>query len=149
MIEIAERPSQEIAYIRVVGPYAEVIGPGFERLMAWSEANDIQGSWYALYWDNPDITLPEALKTDVAVTISNAAQVSGEVQRQQMPAGLYAVRRCRVQNDDFETPWRAFFADLSESAYQFGHGACAEQYFNNGKVDGFWDIEMIIPVAPK
>lgn len=113
------------------------------------EQYGVAGEWLALYWDNPDMTPPSELKTDVAVTITKNVAVSGDVQRQEIPAGKYAIRRCRIEQDDFETPWRGFFADLAQSDYQFGQGACFERYFNNGKVDGFWDIEMVIPVIPK
>lgn len=149
MIDVVERDEQQVAYIRVIGPYSEVISGGFERLMAWCEQYGVAGEWLALYWDNPDMTPPSELKTDVAVTITKNVAVSGDVQRQEIPAGKYAIRRCRIEQDDFETPWRGFFADLAQSDYQFGQGACFERYFNNGKVDGFWDIEMVIPVIPK
>ena len=148
-VKIIQRAAQQVAFIRMIGPYAEVIGPGFERLMAWSDAQQLQGEWLALYWDNPDITPPAELKTDVAMTVPEGTAASGDVQLQVIPAGDYAIRRCRVENDDFETPWRAFFTDLAQSDYQFGTGACFERYFNNGKLDGYWDIEMVIPVTRK
>lgn len=148
-VKIIQRAAQQVAYLRVIGPYSDVIGPGFERLMAWSAGQQLQGEWLALYWDNPDITPPDELKTDVAISVPQGIKVDGDVQLQMIPAGEYAVRHCRVENDDFETPWRAFFADLAHSDYQFGTGACFERYFNNGKNDGYWDIEMVIPVAHK
>ncbi|WP_024871669.1 GyrI-like domain-containing protein [Tolumonas lignilytica] len=148
-VTIIQRAAQQIAYIRMVGPYAEVIGPGFERLMAWSNRRQLQGEWLALYWDNPDLTPPTELKTDVALTVPEGTEVEGDVHLQIIPAGEFAVRRCRVEQDDFETPWRGFFTDLAQSDYQFGEGACFERYFNNGKVDGYWDIEMAIPVIRK
>jgi len=148
-INVIQRAAQQVAYIRVTGPYSEVIGGGFDQLMAWSHAKQLQGEWLALYWDNPDITPPAELKTDVAMTIPDGTTVDGDVQLQIIPAGAFAVRHCRIEQDDFETPWRAFFADLALSDFQFGNGACIERYFNNGKADGYWDIEMVIPVIQK
>lgn len=148
-VEIVQRAAQHIAFIRVIGPYSEAIGPGFERLMAWSESRQLQGDWLALYWDNPGITPAAELKTDVALSVPLDTEVDGDVQLQVVPAGEYATRRCRIEHDDFETPWRAFLADLAQSDYQFGVGACFERYFNNGKVDGYWDIEMVVPVIHK
>lgn len=148
-IKIIQRPAQLVAYIRVIGSYSEVIGGGFERLIAWSTSKQLTGEYLSLYWDNPNITPTSELKTDVAVTVPAGTTIDGDIQLQTIPAGEYAVCRYQIENDDFETPWRAFFAELAKSDYQFGSGACFDRYLNNGMDDGFWDIEMVIPVIRK
>ncbi|EYH82628.1 DNA gyrase inhibitor, partial [Salmonella enterica subsp. enterica serovar Heidelberg str. N4496] len=36
-----------------------------------------------------------------------------------------------------------------DSAYQIASAPCFETYLNNGMEDGYWDIEMYIPVQRK
>ncbi len=147
--EVDIRNAFDVGYIRVIGPYPDVIGPGFERLIAWAQQHQISGEYYALYWDNPDVTPAEALKTDVAVTIQTPELVQGDVCVQTVPVGLYASKFVRIENHDFEGAWRQFFAELALSEFQFRpETACMERYLNDGREDDVWDIEMIIPVQP-
>jgi len=49
-VTLVQRPSQLLAYIRVVGPYAQTMPAGFERLGRWSQARGLcDGDWLALY----------------------------------------------------------------------------------------------------
>ncbi|EJW35819.1 effector binding domain-containing protein, partial [Salmonella enterica] len=51
---------------------------------------------------------------------------------------------------DFAKPWERFFDVLEQdSAYQIASAPCFETYLNNGMEDGYWDIEMYIPVQRK
>lgn len=147
--EIDERHALRLAYIRVTGPYPEVIGPGFNRLLAWCQKKNIQGDYYALYWDNPDITPPEALTTDVAVTVTDDVLGDHEVQIQDMSSGMYASKTVRIENHDFEGAWREFFSEIALSEYRYRvPDPCSERYLNDGMADGVWDVELIIPVLP-
>jgi len=61
--------------------------------------------------------------------------------------GEYAVATARVENYDFATPWNLFFDSLLEDGdYQIAPKPCFERYLNDGNADGYWDIEMFIPV---
>jgi DNA gyrase inhibitor len=150
-VQIITRDAQQVAYIRVSGPYDETMPDGFNRLMAWAEPRQLlAGDWLALYWNNPEITPPQDLRADVALSVPVGTEVSGEVQLQTVPQGLYACYRCRVENDDFATPWNALFRDwLPQSGYQPAAGPCFEQYLNNGRQDGYWDLLIHTPVQPR
>ena len=150
-VQIIDREPQLVAYIRVIGPYNETMPDGFNRLMAWAEPrNLLAGDWLALYWDNPEITPPSELKADVALSVPAGTPVEGEVQLQTVPAGTYACYRCRVENDDFASPWNALFRDwLPSSGYQAAEGPCFEQYLNDGHRDGYWDLLIQTPIKPR
>jgi DNA gyrase inhibitor len=56
----------------------------------------------------------------------------------------------RVENHDFATPWNHLFASLLEDKrYQIAPKPCFERYLNDGNADGYWDIEMFVPVQHK
>lgn len=150
-VQIVTREALNLAYIRVIGPYAETMPGGFERLVQWAAPrNLLAGEWFALYWDNPQVTPAEQLRTDVALSVPTGTEVAGEVALQTLPAGLYACHRCRVENDDFATPWLALFNEwLPNSGYQLAEGPCFDQYLNDGQEAGYWDLLICIPVLPK
>uniref|UniRef100_UPI0025A2D3FA effector binding domain-containing protein n=1 Tax=Klebsiella pneumoniae TaxID=573 RepID=UPI0025A2D3FA len=48
---------------------------------------------------------------------------------------------------DFATPWMQFFDSLQQStAYRIAPQPCFEVYLNDGNHDGYWDIDMYVPV---
>ena len=149
-VNVIQRPSQQIAYLRVSGPYSETMPVGFARLEQWANASGhSNGDWLALYWDNPETTPEEQLRADVAVSVAPGSEVSGDVQLQTIPAGLYASHRCRVENGDFATPWNALFCEwLPHSGYQPAEGPCFEHYLNDGRTSGIWELEIYTPIRP-
>ena len=150
-VKIIQRAEQRVAYLRVIGPYEQSLPPGFQHMMQWSETRGLEaGDWMALYWDDPNVTPPEQLKADVALSVPDDTEVDGDVQLQTIPAGDYAMYACRVENNDFATPWLALFKQwLPQSAFQLWDGPCFEQYLNNGNQDGYWDLLLFIPLQKK
>ncbi len=150
-VHVIDQEAKTLASIRVIGPYAETMPGGFERLMQWAAPrNLLAGDWLALYWDNLHVTPADQLRADVALSVPLGTPVAGEVALQTLPAGLYASHRCRVENDDFATPWNALFSEwLPNSGYQLAEGPCFEQYLNNGREAGDWDLLICIPVRPE
>ena len=68
----------------------------------------------------------------------------------ELAGGDYAVAVARVENHDFATPWYQFFDRLlQDSSWQLSAKPCFEIYRNNGAEDGYWDIEMYVPVQAK
>ena len=148
-IEILQRDARQIAYIRVTGPYEQALPAGFDRLCHWAKAHQkMEGEWYALYWDNPELTAPEALTTYVAISVPDDHVADDVVAIQTLPAGRYACCSCHIENDDFATPWQRFFKEwLPQSGEALGQGPCFEQYLNDGHKDGYWDLRLFIPLA--
>lgn len=149
-VEIVERDAQTLAYLRLTGPYAEVMPAGFQRLGAWAAAHQLGGGdWLALYYDDPDNTPPAALCSDVAVSVPAGTAVSDGIALQTLPAGLYACYRCQVIDNDFATPWYALYRDwLPNSGYQTAEGPCFEHYLNDG-ANGVWELNLYVAVKPR
>jgi AraC family transcriptional regulator len=94
-VRIERLPARRIACIRVVGPYGpETLGPAFGRIGQWASQNRIWGPdtlCIGVYYDDPEVTPPEKQRADVAVTVSESFQPTGEVEVQTLPAGTHAV----------------------------------------------------------
>ncbi|WP_039058560.1 DNA gyrase inhibitor SbmC [Enterobacter sp. Bisph1] len=145
---------RRIAGFHLVGPWDATVKQGFAQLSMWVDNKQIRPlEWICVYYDNPDEVPAEKLRADVAVTVDDGFQIpanSEGVKTTEVPAGNYAVAQARVYNEDFAGSWDIFFDELlSDTSYQIAFGPCFEIYRNDGQRDGYWDIEMFIPVETK
>ncbi|WP_426448525.1 DNA gyrase inhibitor SbmC [Siccibacter colletis] len=147
-------PARKVAGFHLVGPWEKTVPQGFEQLLMWVEAHHLRpDEWIAVYYDNPDCTPPEKLRAATVVTVPEGFAIpenSVGVIHTEITGGQYAVASARVQDGDFGKPWLLFFNSLLEDASVMPAPLpCFEIYLNDGKTDGFWDIEMHIPVTDK
>jgi AraC family transcriptional regulator len=85
--------SLRVVYIRHVGPYNEV-GKAWSKLFPWAGMQGLLGPgtrMLGISHDDPDITPPDKLRYDAALTVSRPVAPSGEIGVQEVPAGEYAV----------------------------------------------------------
>ncbi|WP_044173212.1 DNA gyrase inhibitor SbmC [Phytobacter massiliensis] len=145
---------RKVAGFHLVGPWGSTVPQGFKQLSLWVQSQQVPAQeWIAVYYDNPDEVPPEKLRADAVVTVPEGFVIpdnSPGVILTEIPGGAYAVARARVYNDDYEAPWRQFItALLADAQYQIAPRPCLEVYLNCAEEDGFWEIDMYIPVEPK
>lgn len=152
--EIKQVDKRRIAGFHMVGPWEQTVKQGFEQLMKWVDGKQIVPlEWIAVYYDNPDVVPAEKLRCDTVVSVPEDFAIpenSEGVILTEVAGGDYAVAVARVENHDFATPWYQFFDRLmQDTAYEIAAKPCFEVYMNNGMEDGYWDIEMYVPVQSK
>ncbi|EGT0664140.1 MULTISPECIES: DNA gyrase inhibitor SbmC [Citrobacter] len=152
--EIKQVDKRRIAGFHMVGPWEQTVKQGFEQLMKWVDGKQIVPlEWIAVYYDNPDVVPAEKLRCDTVVSVPEDFAIpenSEGVILTEVAGGDYAVAVARVENHDFATPWYQFFDRLmQDTTYEIAAKPCFEVYMNNGMEDGYWDIEMYIPVQSK
>ncbi|MBJ8361481.1 DNA gyrase inhibitor SbmC [Citrobacter cronae] len=152
--EIKQVDKRRIAGFHMVGPWEQTVKQGFEQLMKWVEGKQIVPlEWIAVYYDNPDVVPAEKLRCDTVVSVPEDFAIpenSEGVILTEVAGGDYAVAVARVENHDFATPWYQFFDCLmQDTTFEIAAKPCFEVYMNNGIEDGYWDIEMYIPVQSK
>ncbi|MBP8541597.1 MULTISPECIES: DNA gyrase inhibitor SbmC [unclassified Citrobacter] len=152
--EIKQVEKRMIAGFHMVGPWEQTVKQGFEQLMKWVDGKQIVPlEWIAVYYDNPDVVPAEKLRCDTVVSVPEGFVIpenSEGVILTELAGGDYAVAVARVQNHDFATPWYQFFERLmQDTTYSIAAKPCFEVYLNNGTEDGYWDIEMYVPVQSK
>lgn len=146
--KIVEKHPLQIVGIRVVGPYHETIPQGFKQLATLYTQHQIPAKdWLALYWDNPEVNPPAALRADVSLSVAAdyvlPPELSDQLQQQVIPAGVYAVYHARVTDDDYAKAWSELYnLHLPQSGYRPAKGACYEVYLNDGITDGYFDIDI-------
>jgi DNA gyrase inhibitor len=142
-----------IAGFHLVGPWDVTVKQGFEQLNMWVKNKQIQPiDWICAYYDNPDEVPAEKLRSDVVVSVPNDFVIpenSEGVMKTELPGGLYAVARAKVYNEEFKEAWESFFDVLMvDKSYQMDMRPCFELYLNCAQDDGYWEIDMYIPVQP-
>ena len=152
--EIKQVDKRRIAGFHMVGPWEQTVKQGFEQLMKWVDGKQIVPlEWIAVYYDNPDVVPAEKLRCDTVVSVPEDFAIpenSEGVILTEVAGGDYAVAVARVENHDFATPWYQFFDRLlQDTTFEIAAKPCFEVYMNNGMEDGYWDIEMYIPVQSK
>ncbi|HHW4415541.1 DNA gyrase inhibitor SbmC [Citrobacter freundii] len=152
--EIKQVERRRIAGFHMVGPWEHTVKQGFEQLVMWVDGNQIVPlEWIAVYYDNPDVVPADKLRCDTVVSVPDGFEIpenSEGVILTELAGGDYAVAVARVENHDFATPWYQFFDRLlQDSSWQLSAKPCFEIYRNNGAEDGYWDIEMYVPVQAK
>jgi len=148
---IAQTEKRKIAGFHLVGPWEKTVRQGFEQLMLWVNTQHVQSQeWLAVYYDNPDNTPEEKLRCATVVSVGDDFIVSPNssgVILTEIEGGEYAIASARVEQHDFETPWRQFFECLLQDNHrQIAPRPCFEIYRNDGNTDGYWDIDMYIPL---
>jgi AraC family transcriptional regulator len=105
----------------------------------------------SVYHDNPEVTEPQKLRLDVAITVPPDTKVDGEIGKQVLPGGLYAVTRVRIRPDQYGEAWDSLMGGwFPSSGYQPDERPCFEIALNDPGKDpeGMHEVEICEPVKP-
>lgn len=149
---ITQTDARNVAGFHLVGPWEKTVKQGFEQLVLWVESNQLSPrEWMAVYYDNPEEVPAEKLRCATVVAVEEGFAVpenSAGVILTQIDGGDYAVARARVENHDFAAAWYQFFDSLlKDERYSIVPRPTFEAYLNDGNAEGYWEIEMYVPVA--
>ena len=132
-VTIQKFSAMRVAFLRHVGPYADV-GPTWASLMSWAGSHGLFGSHtraIGISHDDPDITPPEKLRYDAAVTIVGEVRAEGEIGIQELPAGEYAIARHRGPYDRISETYARMCGEwLPASGRELAGSPALEFYLN-------------------
>lgn len=156
-VTVRDFPETTVAYLRHIGPYqadAGLFGRLFGRLFQWAGPRGLLGPdtmVMSIYHDDPNITAPGKLRTDVCITVAPGTTVDGEIGRLVIPAGRYAFARVEVTSEEFGEAWDALCGGwLPDSGYEPADGLSFEIYHNDHREhpEGKHIVDICIPVKP-
>lgn len=157
-IEVKELPEMPIVYVRHIGAYKgnpALFQRLFGKLCGWAGPRGLirppQTKFLCVYYDDPDVTEDERLRVDVAMTVPKDTPVDGEVGKNILPAGKYAVGRFELSSPEFEEAWGGVMGGwLPQSGYQCDDRPCFEVYLNDPKThpEGKCIVDICVPVKP-
>jgi AraC family transcriptional regulator len=88
-VEVKELPPMRMVFLRHVGPYTQV-GATWGRLMAWAGRRGLLGpnmKLIGIVHDDPDVTPPDKVRYDAAVTVNRPVQSEGDFGVMEFPGG--------------------------------------------------------------
>lgn len=125
-----------VAYIRHVGSFqgdAALFERLFTRIRQWAQPRGLlllsTAKILSIHHDNPEMGITDArrLRLDAAVTIPADTLVQGEIGKQRLDGGTYAVTRVRILGNQYMATWDALMSEwLPGSGFQLGHSSGAD-----------------------
>ena len=132
-VTVEEMPSLRVATVHHVGPYNR-ISEAFQRL------GDIAGPagllrpnamMLAIYFDDPETTPAEQLRSDAGVTVADDAHLPAEVVEKRLPSGRYARATHIGPYATLGDTWARMMGEwLPSSGNRVGKGPTYEVYRN-------------------
>jgi AraC family transcriptional regulator len=133
-IEIKTLAPQLIVFLRHVGPYDQV-GATWGRLAMWAGMRGLIGPasrFLGVSWDDPEITPPEKLRYDAAITLSRPIPPEGEFGVTELAGGEYATLLHKGPYEGLSASYRAIFGGwLPASGRELRDAPCFEHYLNS------------------
>jgi AraC family transcriptional regulator len=154
-VEVQCLTPMEVAYLRHVGPFQEnaVL---FERLLGrirdWARPRGLlvpSAKLLSISHDAPEITEARNLRLDAAITVPEGTRAGGEISRQKLEGGAYAVCPVRIRPNQFIETWDTLMGGwLPGSGYQPDDRPRFEIYLNDPLTDpeGLIEVELCLAV---
>lgn len=132
--EVKELSPLRLLFLRHVGPYSEV-GATWGRLMMFAGMRGLLGPGMMLIGivhDDPDVTPPQKLRYDAAVTVSRPVQPEGEFGVMELAGGTYAVFTHQGPYDTLSQTYQRIYGGwLPKSKFRLRDVPAFEQYLNS------------------
>jgi AraC family transcriptional regulator len=153
-VRVVERPAQPIAYVRVIGGFDQArMTAAYERLMTWGRARKLLGTarLIGMSADDAEITPMHRYRFDWCLTVPAGERPGGGISAGVIPAGRFAVLRCRGDIHKEYRAWTYLFRVwLPRSGYQPTHAPAFEWYLRDPAAAAWaeFDLDCYLPVRP-
>jgi len=154
-VEIKTLEDMTLAYIRHIGPYKsnpKLFEDLFGRLCTWAGPRNLinqDSKFLCIYYDGPEVTDESKLRIDVCLAVPQNTIFDGEIGKQEIKGGEYAITRCIVKDPkDYEKYWNELYLNwLPQSGYQPENKPPFEMYPTDCKLEnGDMLVDICIPV---
>lgn len=154
-VEIKTLPDMTLAYLRHIGPYKgnpALFEKLFNQLCSWAGPRNLinqESKFICIYHDGPEVTDESKLRMDICVSVPADTQVDGEIGKQDIAGGEYAVARCVIKDPkEYEQYWNEVYNNwLPGSGYQPDNKPPFEMYPGDCKQEnGDMLVDICIPV---
>ena len=135
-VEIKHVDEQRVAAVRHRGPYNQ-INEAFEKLGKLAGPaglfDDPAVQMVGLYYDDPETTPPEQLRSDAGLVVSKSTRIPSGLSEQRIPAGDYASTLHVGPYEALPDAWARFLGEwLPSSGYRVADdGLSYELYLND------------------
>lgn len=113
-------PTCTVAYIRQTGAYGAQNIKAMERLKHWAKTNGLMNNnteIFGIAQDDPTATPPKDCRYDACIRIANDCVLDGDMQRDRITGGKYAVFTVAHTAEAVAQAWTDIFPALSAKGY--------------------------------
>lgn len=133
---IKNLPNQQAIYIRLKGAYMTIdYCSAWERLWKYVREQGLFGpeiEHICIYHDDPKVTEPEKLQTDVCLTLNSTAKPQGEIGVKSIEGGRYAIFSYQGSYANLGSVYNMIYGQyLPANGYRLGRTPGFEKYLNN------------------
>lgn len=154
-LEIEEKvlAPQQVIYVRLIGVYANLdYCAAWQRL--WNHVREEnlfapEIGHICVYHDDPKVTEPDKLRTDVCLALPRVGKPKGEVGVKEIPGGKYAIFRYKGPYSNLNAVYDTIYLKwIPERGYKLGNTPGFEKYLNHPDNTKPEDLvtEIYIPV---
>jgi AraC family transcriptional regulator len=157
-IEVKDLPEMTVAYVRNIGTYkgdVKLFQSMYAKLFAWAGARGLlnfpETKALCVYHDDPEITAAAKQRVDVCVSVPVETKVDGEIGKEIIPGGKFAVGHFEIDVDQYQDAWNLMCGSwLPQSGYQCDDRLCYELSLNSPKEhpQGKHIVDICVPVKP-
>jgi AraC family transcriptional regulator len=148
-VEVKDLPAMSLVFLRHVGPYNQV-GATWGRLMTWAGMRGLLGpnmKLLGIVYDDPDVTPPDKVRYEAAVTVSSVVEPEGEFGVMEFAAGNYGVITHRGPYEELGKTYQKIYGGwLPKSGYDLRDVPAFEQYLNSPQNTKPEDLATLIHV---
>lgn len=156
-VEVKTLPDINLAYIRHIGPYKDnpaLFQELFNKICTWAGPRNLltkDTSFYCIYYDDPEVTDEARLRTDVCINVPENIEINGEIGKQLIKGGQYAVARCIIKDPkEYGQYWTELCKNwLPSSGYRPDNKPAFEMYPPDCKKENNeMTVDLCMPVVP-
>lgn len=153
-IRFTKEPDIPVIMIRHRGPY-EGLQPKFDLLYQWAEQNGVETKRFiGIYWDNPEYTAPELLRSAACVEVSAKYILPSAAEHGigmwTVTGGEYAITQFTGPYERLEPVWANFIAEVENNYHRTISENPAFEVYVNDPADTPADqlvTELYLPLA--
>lgn len=152
--KIERRKESDIAYIEHRGPYDQVPWEEYmKRLYGWAKEQKVMPGFHpmGIYCDDPAVTSPEKLRSDIAITFKGNGKPSGGIKTRKLPAMEVATLSHKGPGTEYANTYAKLAQWIAANGYVVS-GPSIEVYSKKPEVvDGVMILyaKVMMPVKKK
>jgi len=137
--EVKKEEAKQVIYIRLFGGYDTLAyEKTWDTLWKYIQQNNLFSSdieHIGVYHDDPKVTEPDKLRTDICLSVQQPATPKGEIGVKQLRGGKYVVFTYRGSYEFLHAVYDTIYGKwIPENNYQIADAPCYEKYLTNPAV---------------
>ncbi len=147
---IVSLPARRMAFVRRVGPYAQV-AKAFEELLTWANRRRLEpDAVLGIYLDDQDVTEPERTRYEAALCVSADVQPDAAVAIRALPAADWAVfRHSGSVAERRKLYGHAYRSWIPAAGRRAAPLSPIERHAYSGRRVEYGAVEVHIPIEPR